>query len=109
MNTPKLTNDEWIVTGHEVIAWISDLEFFDITHDPRIEKFVLRINHIATAATVFLGVTDSLSEAIGRARAHVNADNNEILSCTHGRTLVEPCADCDDKPIDKQRPADPLA
>lgn len=77
--TPKLTNDEWIVTGREVIAWISDLECFDITYSERTEKFSLRVNNVATAQTVFLGVSDSLSEAIGRARSHINADDAPTL------------------------------
>lgn len=77
--TPRLTNDEWIVTGHEVIAWISDLECFDITYDDRTRKFSLRVNNVATAQAVFLGYSDSLSEAIGRARAHINADDSPTL------------------------------
>lgn len=97
-HTPKLTNDEWIVTGHEIIAWINDLQFFDITHDAAVEFFFLRLNQVATATVISLGVSNSVTEAIARARAYVNADDDPMFACEHGRDLAELCADCDDKP-----------
>ena len=109
----KLTAADWIVTGNEVIAWVSGTEFFDIVFDSNTDRFALRINNAATAQTVFLGVSDSLSEAFGRANTHtasfaatqdvaamfgIDPDNEPVdqFRCTHGRTMLEHCDECDD-------------
>lgn len=110
MSAP-ISNSDWIVTGNEVVAWINDLELFDITFDGRTQRFALRINNVALAQTVFLGFSDSLSEAMQRARTHIgntetaaeiaaafglDPESEEIdqLHCTHGRTMVEHCSEC---------------
>lgn len=93
-NTPQLSMADWIVTGNEVIAWINDLEFFDISFDVVAETFALRINHVALVSTIYLGESDSFTEAVGRARAYANADDHPVLCCTHGRTLVVQCPEC---------------
>lgn len=85
---------EWIVTGHELISWINDLEFFDITFTPDSETFALRINHLGTATTVYLGESSSVNEAIAYAARHQGGEVQEQITCEHGRTLAEHCEDC---------------
>jgi hypothetical protein len=93
-NKPQLTNADWIVTGHEIVAWINDVEFFDITFSDASQTFALRVNNAALAQTLYLGESSSLAEAMQRARNHINADDQDQLRCNHGRTLVESCREC---------------
>lgn len=94
-HTPKT---EWIVTGNEVIAWINDLEFFDITYSADTATFALRINHLATATTIYLGESDSVSEAVRSAALWVvrsaEIGEQQNLSCEHGHLLGENCPEC---------------
>jgi hypothetical protein len=108
MTNKTLTNGDWTVTGHEIVAWISDTECFDITFDEVGQVFALRINNVASAQTLFLGFTDSLAESLSRANAHLRDDtlptfvedvdpNLLPLSCEHGVSLGVHCADCADE------------
>lgn len=114
MATTKLTAADWIVTGHEVVAWISDTELFDVTFDHANQRFALRLNNVATAAVVFIGSFDSLADAMSTAASldttvelaqqvaaafNIDPTDDSTLEfrCEHGRTLVEPCDNCADE------------
>lgn len=93
----KLHASDWIVTGHEVIAWVNDLEFFDIVFSVKTQTFELRINHLGTATTVYLGDTPTVAQAILAAQKWVMEDGHggqQTLTCTHGLTLGEICPGC---------------
>lgn len=85
---------DWIVTGHELISWINDLEFFDIRPTPASETFALRLNHMGTATTLYLGESSTVAEAVGRAAQHLAGFIQEEITCEHGRTLDQSCEDC---------------
>lgn len=58
---------DWLVAGRELIAWVGDLEFFDIVYADRTDTYQLRINHVGTATTLYLGDSDTLEQAQSRA------------------------------------------
>ena len=93
MTTPPALGD-WIVTGNELIAWINDLEFFDITPTPKTGTFGLRINHLALAATVYLGESDTVVQATQRAQQHLATEPDPTLTCVHGHDMLQDCPDC---------------
>ena len=93
----RITPADWVVTGHEIIAWINDLEFFDVVFYGDAQMFALRINHLATANSTLLGMTSSVAEAISRANAFIMDDGNggqQSLTCAHNLTIAERCEDC---------------
>lgn len=99
-NTPQQINSsDWIVTGREIIAWISDIEFFDITGSVDVtngsQRFSLRINNVATAATLYVGESDTVQEAMGWASRYLAGGIvQEVLTCLHGTTVGEQCQEC---------------
>jgi hypothetical protein len=102
-NTPQLGPADWIVTGREIIAWVNDIEFFDITGSVNIidnsQRFSLRFNNAATATTLYVGESDTVQEAMGWASRHLSSgilqDLQEELTCPHGFTLAYHCKECE--------------
>lgn len=98
-NTPQLGPADWIVTGREIIAWINDTEFFDISGSVNVidnsQRFELRINNAAAATTLYLGESASVQEAIGWASRHLSSGILQgELTCIHGEPMGEGCRDC---------------
>lgn len=101
-----MNTTDWIVTGNEIIAWVDDLQFFDITFDAVTETFALRINHLALASTIYLGQSDSVKQAMRRAQDFVGhgtlpefvgvvVDDDLIeITCSHGLSMVQVCPEC---------------
>jgi len=48
---------DWTITGREIVAWINDIEFYDIigSIENGVQTFALRINYAATATSIYLG------------------------------------------------------
>jgi len=91
-----LTPQDWVVGGREIIAWINDLEFFDITYSGESGTFALRINHVGHVTTVYLGESGSVAEAQARANIHLGHNGPTAeFTCSHGRSLIEGCSECD--------------
>jgi hypothetical protein len=100
-NTPQLGPADWIVTGREIIAWVNDIEFFDITGSVNIidnsQRFSLRFNNAATATTLYVGESDTVQEAMGWASRHLESGIlQDELTCPHGFTLMHHCQECED-------------
>jgi hypothetical protein len=98
-NTPQLGPADWIVTGREIIAWINDTEFFDISGSVNVidnsQRFELRINNAAAATTLYLGESASVQEAIGWASRHLSSGILQgELTCRHGEPMGDGCRDC---------------
>ena len=98
-NTPQLSQGDWIVTGREIIAWINDIEFFDITGSVDIingsQRFSLRINNAAVATTLYVGESDTVQEAMGWANRHLATGILQgELTCRHGEPVGDGCRDC---------------
>lgn len=99
MTNPSFLNNasQWLVVGREIIAWINDVECFDITFTAETETFALRLNNVATATTLLMGESSSVAEAVAHAASFVIDDGHggqELLSCEHGVSIGLPCADC---------------
>lgn len=99
-NTPQLTASDWIVTGREIIAWINDIEFFDITGSVDVangsQRFSLRLNNVAAATTLYVGESDTVQEAMGWASRHLESGIlQDELTCPHGFTLMHHCQECE--------------
>lgn len=97
----QLSMADWIITGREIIAWINDIEFFDIIGDIEngVQAFALRINNAATATSIYLGQSASVEESMGWASHFLGAIlRGELLqeefTCSHGKTFHEGCDDC---------------
>jgi hypothetical protein len=72
---PHITQNNWGVNGDVLIAWITDLELFDIApSDTTMDLWVLRYNHVGTARYSFLGVYGSIEDAQGAARTWLGYD-----------------------------------
>lgn len=99
-NTPQLRPADWIVTGREIIAWVNDIEFFDITGSVNVidnsQRFDLRLNNAAAATTIYMGESASVQEAMNWANRDLGGVLQYELTCPHGRTLIEHCQECED-------------
>jgi hypothetical protein len=74
--TPHITDDSWGVNGNELTAWITDLEFFDISPSfAQKDLWFLHYNHVATAKGEFLGAFGYIADAQGAARTWLGDDD----------------------------------
>jgi hypothetical protein len=65
-----LPNSQWFIWEEILVAWFSDTEFFDISAAPE-AGYELRLNDAAEGSTIYLGDSDTISQAQERARAYL--------------------------------------
>ena len=72
-HAPKLSYEQWQVVGKEnLIVWINDSEFFDIS--PAGNSIELRLNNCVDGSVLYLGDCISVGHAIVRARRHLEEE-----------------------------------
>lgn len=74
----RLDPQDWKINGDSLVAWINDLEFFDIRPDfyslpsgQVQEGYRLSINHVGHGASVYLGWFLFAAQAQSAARRHI--------------------------------------
>lgn len=70
-HTPRLDDKDWQVAGDAFVAWITELEFFEIRPDPVTGDFHLTLNNTGTAQVTPLGTHGYARDAMKAAKVHL--------------------------------------
>ena len=77
-NSPRLAYNDWqLLDTDTLMAWADDEWFFDIRPSQNQDTLELRINNVGDARVIYLGDSDSVGQAIVRARKFLDSQGRE--------------------------------
>ena len=75
-HAPRLAYNDWqVVDKTTLLVWVNDTEFFDIC--PAGNSLELRLNNAVDGSVIYLGDSDTVGQAIIRARLYLDQGGQE--------------------------------